>query len=386
MTPEGDGIGPGGDHLASRPYADRPRPAQLGFWRDLSVVLAVVVAGLVLGASLLIPLAFALLVFVLLTAIIDWVAARGVPRPLAHLSGVGIVVLGLGGVLSILVVQAEQIMAALPRYQDRFADIVSRVVALVGEENALLVEEALLQADLSPVAFSVLGEAGALLSGFFLVMLYVPFLMVERGPLARKLQMAAPDPSIGRQIADVNDEMNAGLRRYVGVKTFVSALTGLFSYAVFKPLGLDFAETWALLAFALNFIPSIGSILGVVLPALVALVQFDGVWQFVVIAVGCGLVQFSIGNILEPALTGRSLNVSPLVVILALTFWTAIWGVPGALMSVPITVCLLIMFSHIPAARPVAVLLSRDGRIRGGAEDAAQGAKTSAAGMPAEDG
>jgi AI-2 transport protein TqsA len=153
------------------------------------------------------------------------------------------------------------------------------------------------------------------------------------------------------------------MRRYIGIKTFVSVLTGVLSYAVMKPLGLDFAETWAILTFALNFIPSIGSLLAIALPALIALVQFDSFWQVFVVLAGCGVIQFAIGYVLEPALTGKTLNLSPLMVILALTFWTALWGVPGAFLSVPITVFMLIIFSHLPGTRPLAILMSENGRL-----------------------
>ena len=137
---------------------------------------------------------------------------------------------------------------------------------------------------------------------------------------------------------------------------WISALTGLFSYAIFRFLGLEFAETWAVLTFALNFIPSIGSVIAVVFPAVVSLVQFDTIGPFLTIVMGCGLVQFLIGNILDPAMLGRSLNLSTLMVILALTFWSAVWGIIGAFLSVPLTVCILIVLSNVPATRHLALV------------------------------
>ena len=146
-------------------------------------------------------------------------------------------------------------------------------------------------------------------------------------------------------------------------KTIISLLTAGISYTVFRLLGLEFAETWAVLTFALNFIPSIGSIVAVIFPALVSLVQFDSVTPFLIIVFFCGTVQFLIGNFLDPAMLGRSLNMSSFMVILSLTFWTVVWGLIGAFLSVPLTVCILIVFSHIPATRPLAILMSKDGRL-----------------------
>jgi len=96
---------------------------------------------------------------------------------------------------------------------------------------------------------------------------------------------------------------------------------------------------------------------------MIALVQFESIGPFLVIVLGCGTIQFLIGNFLDPAMLGRSLNMSTFLVILALTFWTTVWGLIGAFLSVPLTVCILIIFSHIPALRPAAILMSLDGRL-----------------------
>ncbi len=338
----------------------------LAYWRDLLLVLSLVIFGLVQGAGFLVPLTFALLVFVLLTAVIDRVgrvevAGHRMPGVLAHLIGILIILSGLLVIGLILANQTDDVADALPRYSARFDGLTAAIVSVIGEENARSVVEAMQNADVSAWVVNALGSAGGFLGALFLVALYVPFMMVERRPMRRKFAIAARDEHTGSDIRDMVHSISAGLRRYIGVKTFVSLLTGVFSYAVMKPLGLDFAETWAVLAFALNFIPSIGSILGVVFPALVAIVQFDTITPFLIIVLGCGTVQFSIGNILEPAITGRSLNLSSFLVILSLTFWSTIWGVAGAFLSVPITVCMLIVFAHIPSTRWLAVLMSGDG-------------------------
>ncbi len=140
-------------------------------------------------------------------------------------------------------------------------------------------------------------------------------------------------------------------------------LTSATSYAVLKTIGVDFAETWALIIFLLNYIPSIGAIIGVVFPALLALIQFDTFWQFLLITALLAGTQLIIGNILEPSLMGRTLNLSPFVVIASLAFWAMIWGIVGAFLSVPLTTALIIVCSHIPSLRWVAILLSADGRI-----------------------
>ena len=172
------------------------------------------------------------------------------------------------------------------------------------------------------------------------------------------------------QFAALLDAISISLQRYVGVKTLISLITAGISYSIFRLLGLEYAETWAVLTFALNFIPSIGSIIAVIFPAMIALVQFESIAPFLVVVLGCGTIQFLIGNFLDPALLGRSLNMSTFLVILALMFWTTVWGLIGAFLSVPLTVCILIVFSHIPALRPVAILMSLDGRLGDASNDA----------------
>jgi AI-2 transport protein TqsA len=217
--------------------------------------------------------------------------------------------------------------------------------------------------NLSGLAQTLIGSAGSFLSGFVMVLLYIPFMMAERLPMSQKITLAASTPEMASEVGVVLRSISVGLQRYIGTKTLVSLLTGILSYAVMKPVGLDFAETWGVLAFALNFIPTIGSAVAVAIPAIVALVQFETLTPFLIIIVGCGAIQFVVGNILEPKLTGKSLNLSPLMVILALTAWTTLWGIAGALLSVPITVCVLIIFSNIREAKPWAILMSGDGSL-----------------------
>lgn len=353
------------------PGQQTPVPGRYGslvFWHHLLVVLLVVLLGLYFGAGFLVPLAVALLSFVLLTALIDWIAqlrpgGHQIPRWLAQMLGLALVLLGLGGIAAILASQASDVTAALPRYQERFAQIISRVVQFAGEDITSRANAEMAKLDLSGVVGKIVGSAGSFLSGFILVLLYIPFMMAERIPMTKKIPLASATPEAALEFSQVMQSISTGVQRYVGIKTVVSLLTGALSYAVMKPVGLDFAETWAVLAFALNFIPTLGSALAVAIPALVALVQFEILTPFLIILFGCGSIQFVIGNILEPSIAGKSLNLSPLMVILALTFWTTIWGIPGALLSVPITVCILIVFANLPDTRPLAILMSGDGNL-----------------------
>ena len=155
------------------------------------------------------------------------------------------------------------------------------------------------------------------------------------------------------------DKINDAIISYLSVKSFVSILTGALSYFVMIAIGLDFALFWAFVIFLLNYIPSIGSIIATLFPALLALIQFDTLTPFFIILFGVGVIQVAIGNFLEPRMMGQSLNISPLVVMLALSLWGALWGVPGMVLCVPLTVIMIIIFSEFPNTRPIAILLSQ---------------------------
>ena len=328
--------------------------------------LAIIVTGLILGASFFIPLSISLLLFVLLTATIEWIASRKLlghscPRWLAHVLGVGAVILGLIVILMVLGRQAALVDAAIPLYQERFVGILERFVAVFGQDNAKMVKEQLSGIDLSGIVVAAVDEAGGFLGGLALVILYIAFMLAERRPMARKLPIAIADQNIHTHVLRIIKEIVSAVQLYVGVKTLCSTLTGTAYYIVLRLVGLDFAETWGLLAFALNFIPMIGPTLATLIPTIVSLVQFDSIGPALIVALVCGFVQFLVGNILEPAIIGRRLNLAPIMVILSLTIWGALWGIAGAFLSVPITVCLLIVFEHIPATRGVATLMSEDG-------------------------
>ena len=340
------------------------RRLSLSVVRDSCIVAALVVLGLYAGAAFLIPLTLALLVNVLIIALSDRVIAlTHSPVWLANLAGVTVVLAGLFTIMYILGSQATQFARGITTYEAQFDSAINRIAGLVGSDVTTFIRDNLVSIDMSYLARLLLGSATSLLNQFFLISLYVSFLMVERLAFRKKIQLAAGSPETGKELAAMLDAISFSLQRYVGVKTLISLITAGISYSIFRMLGLEYAETWAVLTFALNFIPSIGSIIAVVFPAMIALVQFESIGPFLIVVLGCGTIQFLIGNFLDPAMLGRSLNMSTFLVILALTFWTTVWGLIGAFLSVPLTVCILIVFSHIPALRPVAILMSLDGRL-----------------------
>ena len=159
------------------------------------------------------------------------------------------------------------------------------------------------------------------------------------------------------------DQIYHYTNKYVAVKAFVSILTAVLSYIVLIIVGVDFAFLWSLLIFALNFIPYIGSIIATLLPAAFSILQFGSLWPGFWVFVSIIVIQNIIGNYVEPKVMGKSLNISPLVVIITLAFWGYVWDLLGMLIAVPITSILLITLAQFPATHSIAILMTENGDI-----------------------
>jgi predicted PurR-regulated permease PerM len=146
--------------------------------------------------------------------------------------------------------------------------------------------------------------------------------------------------------------------QYLVVKVAISGTTGVLVWIILSLLKVEFALTWGALAFFLNFIPSIGSIIASIPPVLLAVVQYyPSVWTPVLTAVALLLVQMTMGNIIEPKIMGDNLNLSPVVILLALIFFGWMWGIVGALLSVPIAAAIKIVCENIDALKPISILM-----------------------------
>jgi AI-2 transport protein TqsA len=335
------------------------------------IAMAVVLAGLVYGSTFLIPLAFAVLLWNLLEALIDGLGRislgpHRVPGWLAVVLAIAVIGVFLYLVAVILLGQADAIAAAWPRYEARVKTLINEWAQWLGPAPSAKVRDELAKIDTFAQVTGLFVTVQSFVLGLVLVFLYVGFLLAESGFIRAKIVALFPAEDRANDVGRVLTTISGGVRRYVWIKTLVSALTGGLSYVILRVIGVDFAETWGLLIFLLNYIPNVGSVLGVAFPALLALVQFTTLGPFLAIAIGLASVQALIGNVVEPMLMGRSLNMSSFAIVLALTFWGTIWGLVGMFLSVPIMVLVMIVCANVPSWRWVALLLSKDGQIDSG--------------------
>ena len=316
----------------------------------------VVIAGLRAAADIILPLLVALVLAMLALPLMNALQRRRVPGGLA--AGIALIVeLGvLSGVVFLVGGSIRGFTEAAPRYQIRLRTIATEAINWLAAHGIEIQPDTLYDLFDPGMAFDMVGRAlrgiAGALSQTVIVVLIVLFVLIEAAGFPDKLRAA-----FGRESAsDRFDAIRLDVMKYLGIKTLVSLATGTtvgFSVAI---LGVDFPVLWGLLAFLLNYIPNLGSILAAIPPVLLALVQF-GVGRALAVALVFVSVNVVLGNFLEPHLMGRRLGLSTLVVFLSLIFWGWIWGPVGMLFSVPLTMVVKIMLENTRDLRWIAVLL-----------------------------
>ena len=218
--------------------------------------------------------------------------------------------------------------------------------------------------DIPSFLTSIASSLTSILASGGLILIYIGFLFLEQGHFTNKITALVADPNKEQDANKIINRIRDDIQKYITIKVITSSLTGILSYIILRIVDVDFAGVWALLIFLLNFIPTIGSIIATIFPALIALAQSDGYTLFLVVLFGIGALQVCIGNILEPRLMGSSFNLSPIIILLNLALWGYIWGIPGMFLCVPFLIIVTIILSHFPQTRPMAIILSSDGRLR----------------------
>ncbi len=324
---------------------------------------------LIVGGPILLPFVIAVFASYLISAaaaVSSRMTIAGHTPPASLRYGASIVILALLGWLTIKVIvrNVGQVMASAPAYEENLLRLANQYGAWLGIEEQTNMRVLLEALNLDNIVRDLALGLTGLIGSIGTVTIYTVFILLERRHLNAKIAALWPDATREDLVRRILGEIGKEIQTYVWLKTLFSLVTTAASYAVMKTVGLDLAEFWALLIFALNFIPYIGAWLGVVFPAFLALMQFGPSTPFFVITGALALIQFTGGSIIEPRVMGTGLNVSPVVMLLSLAFWGTIWGVVGMFLAVPMIVTLMIACSHFTKTRPIAVLLSADGEVR----------------------
>ena len=188
-------------------------------------------------------------------------------------------------------------------------------------------------------------------------------LLIDQRYFKTKLNALFPKQVNRDKAEHVLISISKGIRTYISITTIISLITGFLTYLICEMFSLQGAVLWGFIAFVLNFIPTIGSIIAVLIPTIFALIQFPEISDVLFLSLALVAIQFVIGNIIYPRLMGNKLNISQFIVILSLVVWGAMWGTIGMFLSVPLMMILLIILSQFNSTKSLAILISGDGSI-----------------------
>ncbi len=326
---------------------------------------------LVVGEALLLPLVIAIAIWYLINTLAAMfgrlqLKERELPRSVCLGLSFLTFALTLWGIGGFLGGRLEEVMQVIPVYQ---VNLTTRLENLPFLDMAAYQERGLMQMvtewiNLPAYAASIASSFAGILASGGLISIYVLFLFLEQGRFDDKISALFGAGGQEGDVRKIIDRVRNDIQKYISIKMFTSSLTGLLSYLFLRAVDVDFAGVWGLVIFLLNFIPTVGSIIATIFPAMIALAQSDGYNLFLLVLAGIGILQIGIGNILEPRLMGSSFNLSPIVILLNLGLWGYIWGIPGMFLCVPFLIILTIILSHFPQTRYISIILSSDGKLR----------------------
>ena len=328
--------------------------------------------AIVLGAALLkitasftLPIIVAVLLSFVLYPMVKRLYTIGIPWIAGVLISVIFVLALCFAVGNLLYISSKAVLNVYPKYEEKFTQLFTMGAKLL---NIPFDEDSSLGANLwkslevrNFVQDSAIAVSNFLISGakvFFIVALLVVFLLIEMKNMTIKIKIAFPNNKLSHKIIFISMKTITEVTHYLSIKFCISLLTGLLVFACCKIIGQDFAVIWGFIAFVLNFIPNFGSIFSWVITTIFALLQFYPDCEKVIfIAIAILLINFTLGNVIEPRIEGSGLGISPFIILVSLSLWGYIWGFIGMVLAVPVLVIIKIICENIDMLKPVAIIL-----------------------------
>jgi len=323
----------------------------------IAAAFVIVVAGLKAAETLLVPFLLSVFIALIFSPLLAWLQRHRVPSVIAICLIIALVVL-VGWLIGILVgASIADFRQNLPQYQERLQSMSGGLLNWFAERGLNLDMQQMRQSfdpgKIMQLAGNTLSSLGNVMTNAFMILLTVVFILAEEMNFSDKLQAARHDNGATREALE---RFTRIVNSYLGIKSLLSLLTGGVVMIWLWILGVDYPVMWGLLAFLLNFVPTIGSIIAAVPPVLLALIQL-GPWVATLTALGYLAVNVLVGNLLEPRVMGKGLNLSPLVVFLSLVFWGWVLGPVGMLLSIPLTIMVKIALENHPETYWLGVML-----------------------------
>ncbi len=345
-----------------------------------SITIPIILIALIIGGAalhtmqpVLLPFVVALFLANIFRPVVGYLRHRHIPMGVALVVVMIIVGAFLVGVGAVAVSSVQSLLKAMPRYELRWNNTIlpglshlleSAPQVIQDQVNTLKWSNLVQVSSIITMIYAGAGGFVNVLSGTALILLFMLFILGGHGLFEKKIRMAYPEHA--DNLADLIQRIDAKTEKYFQTVTVVNLASGIITAGILMVFGVDLALLWGLFTFLINFIPTIGSIIALVLPISVALLQFDGLGT--PLAVACTLVpiQFLWSSVVTPRIMGYSLDLSPLLVLLSLIFWGWVWGPWGMIFSVPMTSMIKIALESVDATKPVAVLMSSGGTKKSG--------------------
>ncbi len=327
-------------------------------------VLTVLLIGFVMKVAqpVIITLLIAAFLAYIMDPLVSWLKRIGVPLWAAVLVSV-VLYLAAFLVFGFVFYQSSTDFArTFPRYQEAFftmlRHLVDRLQPSIGKVLQVNLVDELRKIRVAPIVLSAAGRLANLITRFVVIYLFSTLILLGKYGFTRKLLRSFPRKE-AKRIAMVLVHIDRGLRRYIGIKSFVSMLVGVGSGVALAVFGVEFAIIFGFLTFILNFVPYLGSTIAVALPGLIALVQFGSLGRALWVVFALVVIQNAVAYVLEPRIVGQRLNLSIAIIFFSLLFWGWLWGAAGVLLAIPMTTSIKVVMQNIPSYRPFALLLER---------------------------
>lgn len=331
----------------------------------LIIASAVVIFGLIYFADLLTPLALAIFLWLTIDGAAEIIHTKYkfVPRKFALPLILIIVFLGLAAIVAFIGDYARSFAHDMGAYKIRIDNVIAEFYAKFPNLGTPPTIGELFE-KVSPTI--ILNNVGEVLKGFgseaLFVLIYVLSLFAAQASLPKKIVNIFSNANERDRFVQIGYAIRKSMEAYLWVQTITGAMIAIACYILFLILGLKNALFWSLLTFLLSYIPAVGGLVATILPAVFALVQFTSIVPSVLILIITQIIQFIIGNVIQPRMTGDSLNISVLMVFLSLAFWGKIWGASGMFLAVPISVMMMIIMAQFPSTKAIAIMMSANGK------------------------
>lgn len=332
------------------------------------IITALVILLLIVAEPIIVPFVIAILIWFVVKKTRNLIDKIGffrqyIPRWIKTLLASIVIFMGLVSVARLLIYNIEVLSFSYEDYSANINNIGHQIESLTGLDLQEQMIGALQSLESTDYLTGLVNSISGILGNMVMIIFYIIFILIEESLFEGKLKLIAEGSEHPEKSNETLSKIDRTMSRYIGLKSLIALSTATLGFFVFYFVGLDAPIFWAFLLFMFNFIPSVGPILASILPALFSLLQFGDFTAFLIIIIALTSIAVLIGNFLEPRLMGNTLNISPLVAVLSLAVWGALWGITGMLLSVPITVAMIIIFSQFPNTRSIAILLSEKGRV-----------------------